>query len=176
MIISVAALLLLVIVSVGFTRLFSGQRSSASDSCEPDAGFLESFSVAVYRPMLRLASQMDRRYLVSSHGSRLAARHRRVQRELLHHYLRDLSRDFNRLYNIATTKAARALNDSGNLSMVLAEQQMTFILLIWCIEVRLILDCIYPYSVDLQPAVDQIESLFAATRELVRPQFSYHGV
>lgn len=176
MILSLAAVLLLVFAIVGLTKFSSNLPASARNSYGSDASFLENFSMKPYQPMLRLASQMDRGFLNSAHGPKLAACHRRIQRRLLREYLRDLSRDFNRLYDIATAKAVHATNDSGNLSMTLVEQQMGFIFLIWSIEVRLILDVVFPYSVDLRPVIGYIESLAIQTRELARPQLSYHVV
>jgi hypothetical protein len=175
MILSLAAVLLLVIAIVCLTR-FSTSPAVAKNSYGSDASFLENFSLKTYRPMLRLASQMDRRFLDAAHSSQLGTCHRRIQRQLLREYLRDLSRDFNRLYSIATAKSVHAMNDSGNLSMALVEQQMGFIFLIWSIEARLILDVIFPYSVDLKPVIGYIENLATQTRELSRPQLSYHVI
>ncbi len=176
MILSLAAVLLLVIAILCLTKFSSSQPAAAANSYGSDASFLENFSLKTYRPMLRLASQMDRRFLESTHGKPLATCHRRIQRKLLREYLRDLSRDFNRLYDIATAKAVNASNDPGNLSMTLVEQQMGFIFLIWSIEARLIFDCVFPYSVDLKPVIGYIESLALQTRQLARPQLSYHVV
>jgi hypothetical protein len=176
MILSLAAVLLLIVAIVGLTRFSSSQPAADKNSYASDASFLEAFSMKTYRPMLRLASQMDRRYLESAHSRELAACHRRVQRRLLREYLRELSHDFNRLYSIATAKSVRAMNDSDNLSTTLVEQQMGFIFLMWSIEARLLLDGIFPWSVDLKPVIGYIENLAAQTRELSRPQLSYHVV
>jgi hypothetical protein len=176
MILSLAAVLLLIIAIVCLTRFSSSSMVDTPNSYASDATFLETFSLKSYKPMLRLASQMDRRFLNSAHSPQLASCHRRVQRQLLREYLRELSRDFNRLYSIATAKSVHALNDSGNLSMNLVEQQMGFIFLLWSIEARLILDGVFPYSVDLKPVIGYIENLAAQTRELSRPQLSYHVV
>ena len=123
--------------------------------------------------MLRLATQMDRRFLSSAHGEVLAGCYRKIQRDLLREYLRDASKDFNRLYSIATAKTLRAASDPGDLSLTLFEQQMTFIMLVWGIEARLLFDNVLPFAVNLQPIVGQLEAFAQQTRELVRPQFSY---
>ena len=175
MIVSLSIIFLLS-AAVGLLTFFAPKADAAGDFHGTDASFLENFSLKTYRPMLRLASQMDRRFLESAHSPQLASCHRKIQRQLLREYLRELSRDFNRLYSIATAKSVHALNDSGNLSMTLVEQQMGFIFLIWSIEARLLLDSVFPYSVDLQPVIAYIENLAAQTRELSRPQLSYHVV
>src|SRR5262249_34244466 len=138
--------------------------------------FLDNFSLMKYRPMLRLAGQMDRKYLSSVHGDKLANCYRKIQRGLLREYLRDASKDFNRLYSIANAKCVQASADPGDLSMVLFEQQMTFILLVWGIEARLVLDAVLPFAMDLQPLMNSIDGLATQTRQLVRPQFGYSGV
>jgi hypothetical protein len=177
MILSLVAVLLLVAAIIAMTKFSSSQPAAATrNSYASDASFLDNFSPKTYRPMLRLASQMDRNYLNSAHGTKLAVQHRKIQRQLLREYLRDLSRDFNRLYEIATVKSVQAINDSGNLSVNLVEQQMGFIFLIWTIEARLILDSVLPYSVDLKPVIGYIDALASQTRELARPQLAYHVV
>jgi hypothetical protein len=138
-----------------------------------DSSFLENFSLGAYRPMVRLASQMDRKFLSTAHGEVLAGCYRKIQRNLLREYLRDASKDFNRLYAIATAKTIRTTSDPGDLSVALFEQQMTFILLIWGIEARLLLDNVMPFAVNLRPLVTQLEGLAQQTRELARPQYSY---
>jgi hypothetical protein len=125
--------------------------------------------------MLRLATQMDRKFLSSAHGEILAGCYRKIQRTLLREYLRDASKDFNRLYAIATAKQVRATSDTDDLSMVLFEQQMTFILLIWGIEARLLLDSFLPFAVDLKPLIAHLEGLAQQTRELARPQYAYQA-
>ena len=110
------------------------------------------------------------------HGETLAGCYRKIQCQLLREYLRDASKDFNRLYAIATAKSVQAMSDPGDLSMALFEQHMTFILLVWGIEARLLLDGLLPFAVDLKPLIMQIEALAQQTRELARPQYGYQAV
>lgn len=126
--------------------------------------------------MLRLATQMDRRYLTSAHGDSLSGCYRKIQRGLLREYLRDAAKDFNRLYAIANAKSLKASSDPGDLSMALFEQQITFIMLIWGIEARLMVDGVVPFALNLEPLMGAIEGLAAQTRLLARPQFGYQAV
>lgn len=135
-----------------------------------DASFLENFSLGVYRPMLRLAGQMDRKFIQTAHGKVLAECYRGIQRDLLREYLREASKDFNRLHGIAMAKTVHAISDPGDLSMELFELQMSFILAVWLIEARLLLDRFVPFGMDLKPLVAQMETMAIQTRELVRPQ------
>lgn len=172
MIVSLITVISLVVAVAVLTR-FAPKADPINSTYGSDASFLDNFSLMKYRPMLRLATQMDRRYLTSAHSDKLATCYRRIQRGLLREYLRDASKDFNRLYAIANAKCVQASADPGDLSMVLFEQQMTFILLVWGIEARLLLDGILPFAMDLKPLMHSIEGLAKQTRQLVRPQFSY---
>lgn len=166
----------LLIVLVALLTCFAPKPEGPAAFYGSDVSFLDNFSLGAYRPMLRLASQMDRKFLSSAHGETLAGCYRKIQRNLLREYLHEASKDFNRLYAIATAKTLRATSDPGDLSMALFEQQMTFILLVWGIEARLLLDGLLPFAVDLKPVVAQIEGLVQQTRTLARPQYGYSAV
>jgi hypothetical protein len=175
LVVSLIVLVLLVAAIAALTR-FAPKPDSIATSYGSDASFLEGFSLHTYRPMLRLATRMDHRYLTVAHSESLSACYRRIQRGLLREYLRDASRDFNRLYAIANAKSLRAASDPGDLSMALFEQQMTFIMLMWGIEAKLLLDGIVPFALDLSPLMSAIECLADQTRALGRPQLGYHAV
>lgn len=175
MIVSLIAVILLVVAVTALTR-FAPKPDVAVRSYGSDASFVDNFSLQKYRPMLRLATQMDRRYITGAHGDTLAACYRKIQRGLLREYLREASKDFNRLYAIANAQCLRAASDPGDLSMALFEQQMTFILLVWGIEARIVLDGILPFAMDLKPLISAIGGLAEQTRELARPQFGYQAV
>jgi hypothetical protein len=166
----------LLIAAVALMTRHSPERGAAAVFYGSDASFLANFSPGAYRPILRLASQLDGKFLSSAHGNTLAGCYRKIQRDLLREYLREVAKDFNRLYAIATAKSVQAGSDPGDLSMALFEQQMTFILLIWGIEARLLVDGLLPFAVDLKPLIGHLEGLAQQTRELARPQYSYHAV
>jgi hypothetical protein len=166
-------IVLLLVAAVALMTRYSPKAEDAGAFYGSDVSFLDNFSLGAYRPMLRLASQMDRKFLSSAHGEALAGCYRKIQRQLLREYLRETSKDFNRLYAIATAKSVQAVSDPGDLSMALFEQQMTFILLVWGIEARLLLDGMLPFAVDLKPLIVSLETLAQQTRELTRPQYGY---
>ena len=172
MIIGLSAVLLLVAAVVLATRFSS--RTEATVACYgSDASFLDHLSLRRYQPMLRLASQLDKEFLKEAHGKTLGTCYRRIQRDLLREYLRDLTADFNRLYHIATDRAVQASSDPGDLSLSLLEQQMSFMLSVWGIEARLLVDDYLPFAVDLQPLVVHLEGLANQTRAVLRPRTSY---
>src|ERR1700724_2019037 len=126
-------ILILLVAAVAALTYLAPKPDLVTGSYAADASFLENFSLQTYRPMLRLATQMDRRYLSGVHSETLAGCYRKIQRGLLREYLRDAAKDFNRMYAIANAIALRATSDPGDLSMCLFEQQMTFVMLIWSI-------------------------------------------
>ena len=174
MIVSLSIIVLLT-VAVGLMTFFAPREDAAGKYYGTDASFLESFSLGAYRPMLRLAAQMDRKFLITAHGETLAACYRKIQRNLLREYLRDASKDFTRLHSIATAKTLHAVSDPNELSTALFESQMTFILLVWGIEARLLVDDLLPFAVDLKPLISHLEGLALQTRDLARPQYNYQA-
>lgn len=170
------SIVLLLVAAVAMLTRFAPESERPTSFYGSDVTFLDNFSISQYRPMLRLATQMDKKFLISAHGEPLAKCYRKIQRDLLREYLRDAARDFNRLYAIATAKCLKASSDPDDLSMGLFEQQMTFILLIWGIEARLLVDDFLPLAFDLKPVIEQIEALAGETRMLARPQYSYHAI
>ena len=174
MVVSLVILALLIAAVALLTRQSSLAESTVS-CYGSDSSFLDNFSLRTYQPMLRLAGQMDRKFLASAHGATLATCYRKIQCDLLREYLRDASKDFNRMYAIANAKAVLATSDPGELSMALFEQQMTFILSMWGIEARLLLDGLMPFAVDLKPMIAHLEGLARQTREIARPQYSYNA-
>ncbi len=169
------AIVVLLATAVALLTCFAPSGGYMTRGAGTDASFLENFSVGLYQPMLRLAGQMDRKFITSAHGKVLAECYRGIQRNLLREYLREASKDFHRLHAIATAKTLKALSDPDDLSMALFEQQMSFVLVVWWIEARLLMDKFLPYSLDLKPLVAQIETFADQTRQLARPQYAAYS-
>jgi hypothetical protein len=175
MIVSLSIIFLL-IAAVALLTCCSPRSDRPVSSYGSDISFLDSLSPGKYLPMVRLASQMDRRFLSSAHGNKLASCYRGIQRALLREYLRETSKDFNRLHAIATAKSVRATDDPNDLSLALFEQYLTFTLLIWGIEARLLLDDFLPFALDLKPLIGHLEGLAEQTRGMARSQqYSYQA-
>ena len=176
MFVALASVTILVAAAIALTWL-SNSAPRAPETCYgADADFLDNFSLRSYRPMIRLAARLDRDFLVQIHGPRLADCYRGIQRQVLREYLKTVSKDYNRLYAIANARSTRAASDTGDLSMALFEQQMSFIFLMWGIEARLLLEPILPGPIDLNPLVRYVENMAQQTRALSRPQLSYRAV
>jgi hypothetical protein len=174
-ILGLTAVVLLVAAALVLTR-FSAPNPDAVRSYGSDSAFLDQFSVSRYRPVLRLASRMDRSYLEKVHGKPLASCYRKMQRTILREYLRELSKDVNRLYAILNARSANARNDEGNVSLALTEQQTSFALLIWGIEARLVLDVVMPGPLNIAPLMSALDALTSQTQAIASPQLSYHVV
>jgi hypothetical protein len=106
--------------------------------------WLEDFSSAAYRPMIRLAEPDDASFLAAQRGPEEAARYRRWQRRALRSYLRRLSRDFQRLHTLAAAAPWRLLK---------------FLIEVRSVEVRLFLRGALPSAVDLRPLLAKMDDL-----------------
>jgi hypothetical protein len=164
--ISLAAIALLISV-MALLVCPAAEQSDAALPLASDA-WLENFSLRGYRPMLRLASRDDWRYLKSVRDPGGLKRYRRIQRSLLHEYLRSLSRDFQRLHAIAAEKNLCAKSDDGALPIALFEQQIGFIFHMWSIEARLLIHALIPLRIDLEPLLANVETLAVHARETTR--------
>jgi hypothetical protein len=111
--------------------------------------WLENFSSAAYRPMIRLAEPDDAGFLAAQRGPEEAARYRRWQRRALRSYLRRLSLDFQRLHTLAAAAPWRLLK---------------FLIEVRSVEVRLLLSGALPRAVDLRPLLARIDDLAAQAR------------
>ena len=111
--------------------------------------WLEDFSSASYRPMLRLAEPDDAGFLAAQRGPEEATRYRRWQRRALRTYLRRLSRDFRRLHALAAAAPWGLLK---------------FLIEVRSVEVRLLLSGALPGAVDLRPLLAALDDLAAQAR------------
>ena len=111
--------------------------------------WLDDFSSAMYRPMIRLAEPDDAENLAARRGPEEATRYRRWQRRALRTYLRRLSRDFERLHTLAAAAPWRLLK---------------FLIEVRSVEVRLLLNRALPSAVDLRPLLATVDDLAAQAR------------
>jgi hypothetical protein len=148
--------------------------NDARESCYgSDATFIETFSIRTYKPMLRLAGQMDSDYLVRKRGKALASCYSKIKRDLLREYLREASKDFNRMYRIANDRCVQARSDPDNMSAALLDEQLSFLFTVWVIEAKLLLGDLLPFQTDLRPMLAHLEAVAAETRMLIRPVSGY---
>ena len=141
---SYAALALIGLVPiVAFALLLYKLRSHIAIS-DVTPAWLDCFSIQRYRPMERLLSEDDFRFLRSLPGYRpeIENRLRRERRAAFRRYLDRLIRDFHRLHAAARQAVAYSETDQSHLVGVLMRQRGEFAWVILKIEVRLALHSI----------------------------------
>src|SRR5947209_5513403 len=106
-----------------------------------DEAWLEEFSVAKYRPMLRLLAQEDYEFLATQAGYKpeIAKKLRKERRRIFRSYLSNLVRDFHRLQLSAKMLVVNAQIDREDLVSKLMMQKLNFTLAVAIVEVRLVL-------------------------------------
>ena len=118
------------------------------------------FSLERYRPMERLLSAEDLRFLQSQPGFHpaMAARLKRERRRIVRLYLRDLKRDFRHLHAEARLFIAHGDAAAGELVPVLMRQQATFVRATVLLEIRLALSALGLGTPDVRPLLRLVDA------------------
>ena len=162
----VVSVLLLLALATLIWRLVSSTKIRGVD---PD--WLKSFSVASYRPMERLLSEDDVRFLKSEPGyepgmeKALRAGRRRIFRS----YLRTLGRDFNRLHLALRLMVLHAPRDNPELAKTLIKQKLIFTGGLALVHVRLSLYTLGWGGVDVRGLVRTLETMRAELQNVMMP-------
>ncbi len=121
----------------------------------------EEFSETSYRPMERLLSEEDIRFLRTQPGYQPKVERRlRVQRrKIFRAYLGQLRRDFNRLHLTARRMVLHAPSDQPELAAALMRIKVTFWLAYNLAHVRLLLHALGIGVVDVRSLVTAVEQL-----------------
>src|SRR5882672_5115695 len=120
-----SALVPLVFVAFAFGLLIR-KMVSRTRGVEYDPAWLEDFSIAKYRPMLRLLSEDDYEFLASQAGyqGKIASQLRAERRRVFRAYLRNLVRDFHRLHHVAKMMAVYSAQDRPEMGVALLKQSL----------------------------------------------------
>jgi hypothetical protein len=159
---------LLVLIGVIFAlQIYRVVRRPEMDDFDP--AWIEDFSIARYRPMLRLLDDADFEFLASQAGyeAAIARRLRAERRRIFKAYLSNLTRDFNRLYFAGKLFLVNAPVDRPDLAAALLKQRVTFIQSIVAIHVGLAFATLGIGRVDVRKALSCLESLRADVATLV---------
>ena len=102
--------------------------AGAISECDPE--WAANFSIASYRPMLRLLSEEDYKFFAAQRGitSRAVRRFRQERRRIFRSYLRNLVKDFHRLHLAARMTLINSAVDRPELAQTLMTQRLTFAL------------------------------------------------
>src|SRR3954452_1101504 len=136
----IVAMLPLGIIGLALAFLFR-ELVSRTKPEEYDPAWLEDFSIAKYRPMLRLLSEDDYEFLASQAGyqGKIASQLRAERRRVFRAYLRNLVRDFHRLHHVAKMMAVYSAQDRPEMAITLLKQRLTFTMAVAAVRVRLAL-------------------------------------
>jgi hypothetical protein len=151
---AVIALVLLVLV-----RKLTGPATVAE--CDPD--WISNFSVARYRPMMRILDDTDYKFLECQPGysKKFVQRLRSQRRAIFRAYLRNLVRDFHRLHLAARMVLIYAPQDRPDLAMTLVKQRLLFTFAIISVEYRLILHGLGLGTVDVRNLLGALDHMRA---------------
>jgi hypothetical protein len=127
--------------------------------CDPE--WISNFSVARYRPMLRLLDEADYSFLATQPGysKKYINRLRAERRAIFRAYLRNLVRDFHRLHMAARMVLVYAPQDRQDLAMTLMRQRFLFMFAVVAIEFRLVLHAAGLGTVDVRNLLGALDNM-----------------
>ncbi|HZT36810.1 MAG TPA: hypothetical protein VFA28_02845 [Bryobacteraceae bacterium] len=123
--------------------------------------FIDSFSISRYRPMERLLSEADYRFLASQPGyhpsvsRKLRVRRRKVFRA----YLAAISRDFERLYATGKQVAVYSEHDRADFIALLVRQKVLFELALMLAYARLALSSAGIGTVNVRGLLEALDQI-----------------
>jgi hypothetical protein len=153
---------LLALGVVGFGILFLVRKLAGPatvSQCDPE--WISNFSVARYRPMLRLLDEADFKFLATQPGysRKYIDKLRAERRTIFRAYLRNLVRDFHRLHMAARIVLVYAPSDRPDLAMTLMRQKALFTIAILAVEFRLALHTFGLGSVDVRGLIAALDNM-----------------
>jgi len=127
----------------------------------PSPDWLDTFSVDRYRPMQRLLAPADFAFLESECGYSAAAirKVRAERRRIFRMYLRNLTRDFNRIHYAGRILLLNSPVDRPDLAEKLFRARWTFLWALATIHFRLVLNAVGGRHVDVLGLLGSIEGL-----------------
>jgi hypothetical protein len=147
-----------------FRRLIAGPKS-----LPVSVDWINDLSVSRYRPMERLLSQEDYRFLASQPGidKRMLRRIRSERRRLFRGYLACLSRDFSLVGAALRLMMMYSAQDRPDLAGILYKQQALFALGMLAVQWHLVLHACGLGTVDVRGLVGAMESMRLELRQMI---------
>jgi hypothetical protein len=147
-----------------FRRLIAGPKS-----LPVSVDWIDDLSVARYRPMERLLSEDDYRFLASQPGfdKRMLRRIRSERRRVFRGYLACLSRDFSLVGAALRLMMMYSAQDRPDLAGILYKQQALFAVGMLCVQWRLVLHTCGLGTVDVRGLVGAMESMRLELRQMI---------
>jgi len=144
--------------AVAFALLFRAVlRRDRFDDLTPE--WLSNFSVARYKPMERLLSEDDFKFLGAQRGfePKIARRLRSERRKIFREYLRCLRRDFGRLEAAVRLFMVNAREDRPEMAKALLRQRLAFTYGVFAAECRLVMHTFGIGTVDIRELVGSLD-------------------
>ena len=134
-----------------------------------DPDWLRSFSLATYRPMARLLSEDDIRFLKSQPGyePKMEKVLRSGRRRIFRTYLRSLGLDFNRLHLALRLVVLHSPEDRPDLAAALIKQKLLFFAGLVAVHVRLQLYGLGIGTVDVSHLLATLDTMRSELQALV---------
>jgi len=153
---------------VGFSLLLR-KLAGGPQTLPVTAEWIDELSVERYRPMLRLLSEDDLRFLAAQPGYTPAvARRFRAQRcQIFRGYLRWLQTDFDRVCTALRLLMLHSQHDRPDLAAILLKQRVTFTVGMLHIHVRLVMYRWGLSGVDVESVMSAFDSLRVELRHMV---------
>ena len=147
-----------------FRRLIAGPKS-----LPVSVDWINDLSVARYRPMARLLSEEDYRFLASQPGcdQGMLRRVRSERRKVFRAYLACLSRDFSLVGAALRLMMMYSSQDRPDLAGILYKQQALFALGMLAIEWRLLLHACGLGTVDVRGLLGAMECMRLELRQMI---------
>jgi hypothetical protein len=155
-------LTLVLVPSVGAMILLLVRRLTSPGSvseCDPE--WVANFSLATYRPMLRLLAEDDYRFYASQPGitPKAVEQLRKERRRVFKSYLRNLVRDFHRLHLAARMTLIYSAQDRPDLAQALLRLRLIFTWAVLMVEFRLVLHAFGFGAVDARKLLGALDSM-----------------
>jgi hypothetical protein len=154
-------------LALAFQRLLSPNR------CElVSTEWLSRFSVARYRPMQRLLSEEDYRFLERQQGyhPRLARRLRRKRIKVLRGYLDCIRSDFRRLEAAINFCVAHSPKDRPELAKSVLKKRLVFSYALMAVRFRLLLYALGLGTADIQGLIGSLDEMRVHLRRVALAQ------
>ncbi len=159
-------MLTFVVLSVLIALGYFVWRSTRPTRLDFTPEWAESFRPSRYRPMERLLSEDDYRFLLSRPGinRKEVSRLRAERRAIFRIFLSQVSRDFNRLLSVGKLMVVYAPEDRPDLAKALLNCELRFRWTLAVVHVRLILHSFGLGAVDAGRLVAALETVADAIR------------
>lgn len=159
-----------VCLSVGAALAFLFRRLIAGPKSLPvSVDWINDLSIARYRPMERLLSDIDYRFLAGQPGfdNKTLQRVRSERRKIFRGYLASLSRDFSLVGAALRLMTMYSAQDRPDLAGILYKQQALFALGMLRVQWRLFLHACGLGTVDVSGLVRAMESMRLELRQMI---------